>query len=46
MNRSMHPLKDFKAFIEIRKIMKEYQPDIVHTHASKSGALEDWLPFH
>jgi glycosyltransferase involved in cell wall biosynthesis len=39
MNRSMHPLKDLKAFIEIRKIMKEYQPDIVHTHASKSGAL-------
>ena len=38
MNRSMHPLKD-QSLVEIRKIMKEYQPDIVYTHASKSGAL-------
>jgi glycosyltransferase involved in cell wall biosynthesis len=39
MNRSINPLKDFKAFIEIRNIIKDYKPDIVHTHASKSGAL-------
>lgn len=39
MNRSLHLIKDFKAFIEIRKIIKNFKPDIVHTHASKSGAL-------
>jgi glycosyltransferase involved in cell wall biosynthesis len=39
MNRSINPLKDFKAFLEIRNIIKDYRPDIVHTHASKSGAL-------
>lgn len=39
MNRSLNPIKDLKAFIEIRKIINEYKPDIVHTHASKSGAL-------
>tara|TARA_Y100000746_G_scaffold110793_1_gene94877 strand:+ start:312 stop:1502 length:1191 start_codon:yes stop_codon:yes gene_type:complete len=39
MNRSLNLVKDIKAFIEIRKIIKEYKPDIVHTHASKSGAL-------
>jgi glycosyltransferase involved in cell wall biosynthesis len=39
MNRSLHPIRDFKAFIEIRNIIKDYKPDIVHTHASKSGAL-------
>ena len=39
MNRSLNLIKDIKAFIEIRRIMKEYKPDIIHTHASKSGAL-------
>ncbi|MDC1191117.1 glycosyltransferase [Gammaproteobacteria bacterium] len=39
MNRSLNLVKDIKAFFEIRKIIKEYKPDIVHTHASKSGAL-------
>lgn len=39
MSRSLNPIKDLRAFIEIRKIIKEYKPDIVHTHASKSGAL-------
>tara|TARA_B100000780_G_C21126987_1_gene457795 strand:- start:2105 stop:3298 length:1194 start_codon:yes stop_codon:yes gene_type:complete len=39
MNRSINPIKDFKAFVEIRNIIKDYKPDIVHTHASKSGAL-------
>ena len=39
MSRSLNPIKDLKAFLEIRKIIKDYKPDIVHTHASKSGAL-------
>lgn len=39
MHRSIHPIKDFLSFIEIRRIIKEYKPDIVHTHAAKSGAI-------
>lgn len=39
MSRSIHPFNDFKALLKIRKIMREYQPDIVHTHASKAGLL-------
>ena len=39
MKRSLNLVKDIKAFIEIRRIIKEYKPDIIHTHASKSGAL-------
>ena len=39
MNRSINLIKDFKNFLKIRKIIKEFEPDIVHTHASKSGAL-------
>ncbi len=39
MKRSLNPLNDYKAYKEIRKIIREFKPDIVHTHASKSGAL-------
>lgn len=37
--RSINPTKDLKAFIEIRKIAKQVQPDIIHLHSSKAGAL-------
>lgn len=39
MRRSLNPLNDYKAYKEIRKIIREFKPDIVHTHASKAGAL-------
>jgi len=39
MSRSIHPLNDIKALFKIKKIMHEYHPDIVHTHASKAGLL-------
>src|SRR6187549_1826420 len=39
MRRSILPFNDIKAFFKIRKIIKEFKPDIVHTHASKSGAI-------
>ena len=39
MSRSINLIKDLKSFLKIKKIIKEFKPDIVHTHASKSGAL-------
>ncbi len=39
MRRSINPLNDIKAFLAIRKLIKDYRPDIVHTHASKAGTL-------
>lgn len=39
MSRSVSLLQDLRAFRKIRKIIREYQPDIVHTHAAKAGAL-------
>jgi UDP-N-acetylglucosamine:LPS N-acetylglucosamine transferase len=39
MHRSINPLNDVKAFIEIKKVIREFNPDIVHTHAAKAGAL-------
>lgn len=42
MYRSLHPIKDNKSVNEIREIIREFKPDIVHTHASKSGAIGRW----
>ena len=39
MHRELSIYNDFKAFLEIKNIIREFKPDIVHTHAAKSGAL-------
>jgi glycosyltransferase involved in cell wall biosynthesis len=37
--RNPNPLSDRKAYRKIKAIIQEFQPDIVHTHASKAGVL-------
>ncbi len=37
--RSINPKKDLKALLEIRKILKIENPDIVHLHSSKAGVI-------
>src|SRR6478752_4144743 len=39
MRRSINPLSDYFAYRKIRKIIRQFKPDIVHTHASKAGAI-------
>ena len=39
MKRKVGLLDDRKAYLDIKKIIKEFKPDIVHTHASKAGAI-------
>lgn len=39
MYRKINLIKDIKAYYEIKKIIKEFKPHIVHTHAAKSGTL-------
>lgn len=46
LKRKINPLEDYKAYKEIRKIIREYKPHIVHTHAAKSGALGRLAAFH
>lgn len=40
--RSINPAKDVKAFMEIKKIAAKIQPDVIHLHSSKAGALGRW----
>lgn len=46
MKREINPIADYKAYQELRSIIKEYKPDIVHTHAAKSGALGRLAAIH
>lgn len=39
MGRSIHPLKDYKAYHRLNEIIRDFKPDIVHTHAAKPGAV-------
>ena len=39
MQRSVSPKNDRIAYNKIQKIIQDFKPDIVHTHASKAGAL-------
>jgi glycosyltransferase involved in cell wall biosynthesis len=39
MRRSLNPFQDLRAYLDIRKFLKEHRPNIVHTHASKPGLL-------
>ncbi len=39
MGRSIHPLKDYATYQKLKQLIKSFQPDIVHTHAAKPGAV-------
>lgn len=39
MGRSIDPGKDYKAYQKMKKLIAEFQPDIVHSHAAKPGAI-------
>jgi glycosyltransferase involved in cell wall biosynthesis len=46
MFRSISPVKDLKALRFIQKEIKNYKPDIVHTHAAKAGVLGRLAAYH
>ncbi len=46
LKRSINPFKDYFAYKKIKKIIKEFKPDIVHTHASKAGAVGRMAAIH
>ena len=37
--RELAPVKDFKCKQDLRKIIRDWKPDVVHTHSSKAGIL-------
>ncbi len=43
--RRINPIKDWKAFKELKRLFKEEKVDIVHTHSSKAGILGRWAAY-
>lgn len=39
MRRQISPGTDYRAYQKLKKLIQDFKPDIVHTHAAKSGAL-------
>ncbi len=37
--REINPAKDLLAYWKIKRLIKEFQPDVVHTHSAKAGVL-------
>ncbi|MBL7931854.1 MAG: glycosyltransferase, partial [Bacteroidia bacterium] len=46
LKRSINPLNDYRAYKKIKQIIREIKPDIVHTHASKAGAIGRLAAIH
>jgi glycosyltransferase involved in cell wall biosynthesis len=42
MLRSILPVKDFRTYRRITKLLEEIKPDVVHTHSSKAGIIGRW----
>ncbi|GAA4848614.1 glycosyltransferase [Algivirga pacifica] len=39
LQRELSPIKDIKALLKMWKIIRTYQPDIIHTHTAKAGFI-------
>ncbi|MBF0499564.1 MAG: glycosyltransferase [Candidatus Riflebacteria bacterium] len=39
LDRPINPVKDFRAFVEILRLIHDFKPDIVHSHTAKAGIL-------
>lgn len=37
--RSISPWHDYRAYLKIKRILRDFQPNIVHTHSAKAGIL-------
>jgi glycosyltransferase involved in cell wall biosynthesis len=39
LRRSINPIRDWIAYRQIKKALREFSPDVVHTHSAKAGIL-------
>jgi glycosyltransferase involved in cell wall biosynthesis len=42
MRRAIRPIRDYLAYRELIRLIRELRPDITHTHSSKAGILGRW----
>lgn len=39
MRRSIHPWRDLKSYRNLKRVLKDFRPEVVHTHSAKAGVL-------
>lgn len=39
LGREIHPLRDIQAYRALSRVIREFQPHVVHTHTAKAGLL-------
>jgi len=39
LRRAIHPWRDLRSYLAIKRILREFKPDVVHTHSAKGGVL-------
>jgi glycosyltransferase involved in cell wall biosynthesis len=39
LRRSIHPWRDYVSYRKLKRILREFKPDVVHTHSAKGGIL-------
>ena len=39
LRRNLHPIRDYRAYRELKQSLVAFRPDVVHTHSAKGGML-------
>ena len=39
LGRRINPWLDFRSYLELRQLVQDFKPDLIHTHTFKAGAL-------
>ncbi len=39
LRRAIHPWRDWLSYLRLKRILRDFQPDVVHTHSAKGGIL-------
>ncbi|MEX0818953.1 MAG: glycosyltransferase family 4 protein [Pirellulaceae bacterium] len=39
LRRAIHPWRDVRSYLAIKWVLREFKPDVVHTHSAKGGVL-------
>lgn len=42
LGRALSPIRDLKTLWQVYQLIKQHQPDIVHTHTAKAGFIGRW----
>ncbi len=39
LRRAIHPWRDWSTYCELKRVLREFRPNVVHTHSAKGGFL-------